>query len=218
VWASASGVFAAGTQGTVEILTRTNMPGSGAELACNDGYDNDNDGQVDGQDTDCAAGASERCGDLVDDNGNGKVDCADTFCAPLKACKAGGICKPAATIACGQTLGGTTVGAPARLVSYPCVSALEAGPETFYTFTPTGNAMVTATLSGYTGDLDLVLVGSAPSNLAACDPFGQCLAASATTNATEGITFSALANTTYYFVVDGYNGANSAFSLQLICN
>lgn len=60
---------------------------------CDDNQDNDGDGFIDCQDTDCVFnplcpfGATEVCDDFFDDDGDGLVDCADPDCA--QACAGG---------------------------------------------------------------------------------------------------------------------------------
>ncbi len=61
---------------------------------CNDGLDNDLDGQVDCADSDCTADlactgpTSEICTDLIDNDFDGLVDCADSDCAADANCQA----------------------------------------------------------------------------------------------------------------------------------
>ncbi len=60
---------------------------------CNDGLDNDLDGQVDCADSDCTNDLActgpvpEVCNDLVDNDFDGKVDCADSDCAAAPNCQ-----------------------------------------------------------------------------------------------------------------------------------
>lgn len=62
----------------------------GAETACADGLDNDNDGTTDCGDQDCAwdpACSEVNCTDGIDDDGDGDTDCADSDCGHVAACK-----------------------------------------------------------------------------------------------------------------------------------
>jgi hypothetical protein len=66
---------------------------NGANEVCNNGSDDDGDGQVDCADANCTGdpacwGAIEVCGNNKDDDGDGAADCADTDCAT--ACQSGG--------------------------------------------------------------------------------------------------------------------------------
>lgn len=63
------------------------------ETACNNQMDEDNDGKVDCDDSDCARDpacnqvAMEICGNNIDDDNNGKTDCDDPVCAVQAECK-----------------------------------------------------------------------------------------------------------------------------------
>jgi len=62
------------------------------ETKCDDGKDNDKDGDIDCADTDCAGdpvcggGAVEICDNNVDDDGDNLIDCADPDCTTDPAC------------------------------------------------------------------------------------------------------------------------------------
>lgn len=59
------------------------------EVDCADVVDNDRDGDMDCDDSDCASGAAclvELCTNGIDDNANGFVDCADPGCSSDIAC------------------------------------------------------------------------------------------------------------------------------------
>jgi len=64
---------------------------------CNDGIDNDGDGQVDCADSDCANDSfcqwwnnpTEICDDGIDNDSDGQVDCADSDCATDSVCQWG---------------------------------------------------------------------------------------------------------------------------------
>lgn len=57
--------------------------GDDSETSCTDSVDNDNDGLIDCEDSDCSNDAScqEQCTNLIDDNNNGLIDCEDPACA-----------------------------------------------------------------------------------------------------------------------------------------
>ena len=62
---------------------------SGAELDCGDGVDNDGDGDIDCDDSDCASQQicnESDCTDGVDNEGDGLIDCDDPDCAADAAC------------------------------------------------------------------------------------------------------------------------------------
>ncbi len=95
----------------------------------------------------------------------------------------------------------TTVGSDANVSTYNLGGRNESGPENVYQVTTTKTGDLTATLSGFTTDLDVFILN-------ACDPnsaraFGESTAKYA--NAPAG---------TYYIVVDGNSGASGSFNLQ----
>jgi hypothetical protein len=60
-----------------------------AEVACNDGVDNDNDGDTDCADANCAGSGcspTEICNNTIDDDLDGAQDCADSDCDSDPAC------------------------------------------------------------------------------------------------------------------------------------
>jgi hypothetical protein len=83
-----------------------------------------------------------------------------------------------------------------------------------YAFTwDAADCQVRATLSNLTMDLDLFL-------LSACDPVAANLGASSTPldlQTVEALTWTNVANQTYYVVVDGYTGAQGSYTLDVAC-
>ncbi|MCB9507605.1 MAG: hypothetical protein H6697_08095 [Myxococcales bacterium] len=64
---------------------------SSSEIHCEDGFDNDGDGDIDCDDSDCGfhqicTGQEVHCGDGLDDDGDGDVDCDDIDCAGRGVC------------------------------------------------------------------------------------------------------------------------------------
>ncbi len=61
-----------------------------AELTCDDGFDNDLDGLVDCEDSDCfglgACTVETVCGDGLDNDADGDFDCGDVDCAGIEPC------------------------------------------------------------------------------------------------------------------------------------
>ena len=108
------------------------------------------------------------------------------------------------TLTLGVAAAGNNGGAGSTNVAsgYGCEpSWLESGPEYTYAFSSgtSGNFMVT--LSNMTADLDVFVLEAAP-------PGGACVAAG-----NVEATWSATAGHTYYIVVDGFQGAQSAYSI-----
>ncbi|MFH1277665.1 MAG: PPC domain-containing protein [Candidatus Eisenbacteria bacterium] len=113
-------------------------------------------------------------------------------------------CSGATPISCGDVVTGNNTGIPSTASAYSCVSWNESGGEVVYTLTLTEASIVTAALSGMTGDLDMFLLTSCDEN--SCINYGD-----------NSMTSSCLDPGTYYLVVDGYNGAQSAFTLTVNC-
>jgi hypothetical protein len=82
LWVTPTSVYVAGFR-----LDLVGVNCQAPETNCNDGWDNDCDGLIDGDDPDCAGKVVEQCANLVDDNGNGLVDCADPECANFSRCR-----------------------------------------------------------------------------------------------------------------------------------
>ena len=112
-------------------------------------------------------------------------------------------CTTATPIACGDVVAGTNVGGTLLFDAYGCGFSNQTGPEVFYTFTLDADAEVTASLTDLEADLDIFL--------GVCGDDVDCLAGA---NAT--FTIDLLAGD-YYIAVDGYGGAESPFTLTLVC-
>lgn len=163
------------------------------------------------------AAAETVCDDFWDDDEDGLADCADPQCAAAPACVDPGACRPVVDLACGQTINGTTVGGATRWPFYGagCQNVDETGREAYFRVERPTTGNIDLSLSGYTANLDLIVASRSASG--ACLPDEACLAASQGTSATEAVTVSAAANTSYIVIVDGRAGATSAFTLQALC-
>ncbi len=114
-------------------------------------------------------------------------------------------CSSAVTLTCGVSYSGASSSATSNVETYGCNSWSEAGPERVHTITPTSNGILTASLSNFTGDLDVYILGS-------CDP-SDCLG----TVASSSATIDAQAGHTYYIVVDADDGSGSAYDIIVNC-
>jgi hypothetical protein len=121
-------------------------------------------------------------------------------------------CSAAIPINCGDFVSGSNVGYPANVSAYSCVGWNEAGGEVVYalTFTsgpgPDGCVAIQATLSNMPCDLDVFILGS-------CEE-SDCLAYGNSTALTDIFPEGTY---TVYVVVDGYNGAECTYDLQIDC-
>ena len=98
---------------------------------------------------------------------------------------------------------GTNVGAPNVVTYYGCSSWNESGGEVIYRVTFPADVTWAASLSGMTGDLDLAVLDM-------CDESLGCLIV-----VDSNVYVSAPYPGEFYFVVDGYAGASSAFTLTV---
>ncbi len=123
-------------------------------------------------------------------------------------------CTPIGTIACGQTVSGDTSGddATASMGAYPINVGNYDAPELVYTWTAGGGnpvefKFVDPEPTAINHDI-IVLDGTA----------GQCVNTSAVAWGFNTLEFTPNAGSTYYVVVDGYDGDSGAFQLELDCN
>lgn len=117
------------------------------------------------------------------------------------------ICDNAVVVNCDEIYHGPASSAASNVFSYGCNSWTETGPERVHAFTATDSGTLTATITNFTGDLDVYLLGS-------CDP-SDCLG---TVYSSEVVFEDALADSTYYIVVDADDGSGSAYDLLVTCN
>jgi hypothetical protein len=136
---------------------------------------------------------------------NGQVWCAADVAGS-------GTCAAPMYISCGQSVDGNTSGYTHNTTLYSCSAWNESGPEAVfaYTLAPGYSYAVTATLSNLTADLDVFLLSAT-----GCDS-AQCVDADSYGNLTA--TAGPLYPGTYYVAVDGFNGAESPFTLDLTCS
>ncbi|MEE2829861.1 MAG: hypothetical protein VX498_11790 [Myxococcota bacterium] len=126
-----------------------------------------------------------------------------------------GICEPAGTISCGSSVTGNTsgsVGTTQALNAYPVNVGNYEAPEVTYTWqATTSNEVEFAFVDPSPMDINhdiMILDGSS----------GQCMNTNAVEWGLNRVTFQPTAGTTYFVVVDGYDGDSGAFELELDCN
>jgi hypothetical protein len=199
---------------------------------CTNGVDDDYDTMVDCGDNECTGQAAcpmgEICGNDQDDDGDNYEDCDDAECANLGICT-GEICTPpsGADLTCGVTLTGESndaAGSTDVIESADCVAPdgglgagfiNEIGPEYAYTLTVNDPQLVTVTVDNYTGDLDIYIIKEI---LGECDAHRGCFAwGGEGADVPEVITFAAYPNTTYYVVVDGFEGNIATYDISVEC-
>ena len=194
----------------------------GTELTCNDGLDNDCDGDYDCNDSDCAADdacvcvpTTEICDDGVDNDCDDLVDCDDPDCDLDEACivppaPENDLCLDAIEVACGSTVSGTTN--EALVDGAPFCGTSNTAPGVWYRTTHTG--LVTAStcnqadfdtkLSVYDGD---------------CDGL-DCVTGNDDTSGCAGFTTEvqwAADGTEDLILVHGFSGQTGNFDLTVTC-
>jgi hypothetical protein len=125
---------------------------------------------------------------------------------------------PACTIvdqlSCGETIatanngGGST----ATHAAYGCGEYTYSGSEIAYAFSTPLDEVVTIDLTGNSADVDMFVLSSD-----ACDTTGSVACSVSPDASAETVSFTAAAGATYTVVVDGWEGAVSAFNLSATC-
>ncbi len=202
-----------------------NGPGDGCDAACRievvpgcgngtldagEGCDDGNTVACDGCSVVCqlevCGNSIVECSEECDDGGTLGGDGCDGLCVlePVTTCQV------ADTIGCGESKSTSTTapGSTSFLDSYSCSPWNESGREYAFIFTAPTDSFVTAALSGLSADLDIFVIEDTGDGCETddCAEYGD-----------NDTTFVALAGTTYYVIVDGFNGAQGPFSLQLQC-
>ncbi len=192
------------------------------ETNCANGIDDDADGLTDCNDSDCqfnpnCAHNEFDCADGVDNDLDGQVDCADGDCSADIACVSTGVCNPVGNLTCGSTIFASNFGSGSTNQQDVYCGYNPGGwfgPEISWIFTPTWNGFVDITLTGLTQDLDIqALVQDG----AGCDP-NDCEANGWNPPPQpEQMDWFAFAGTPYYILIDGWQGAQSSFTLTVTC-
>ncbi len=207
-------VDGSGTEGTASEQVSWNATAGTTYFVVADGYQNASGSFT--LSATCPAGVpttETACADGLDDDGDGAVDCADPDCAGNAACQ-GGSCAGQGTLSCNGSVSGNTAGGPNDVGSWPCVSWETSGPEAVYAFTPSSSGQVTLDLTGLADDVDLFLTTNGGG---ACDPDGCIGSSGELDTSNEEIVFTATGGTTYYVVIDAWQGATSPFTLSATC-
>ncbi len=102
------------------------------------------------------------CSDALDADADGDIDCDDSDCAADVACNQPASCVPSRLIDCGEadSWNNDAFGSWSSVSDYACVGWNESGPEYTYLFEPSGDAAVTVSIAGMSADLDLFVLGN----------------------------------------------------------
>lgn len=112
-------------------------------------------------------------------------------------------CSAAEVLECNTSVSSSTIGLPNNVGQYGCVGWDESGGEKVFEFTLDEESTITARIFAMGLDLDIFLLGS-------CDE-ADCIS-----HGNQLIT-TVLDRGTYYIVVDGFNGVEDIFAIELIC-
>jgi|GEM_PF-2143047 len=155
------------------------------------------------------------CDDGLDDDADGLIDCADEAdCLGTEACPVPH-CQPDWPLTCGDSDSWWNYGSGSTdlVDAYTCTEWDQSGPEYTYTFTSPIDGDVTIALADVSADLDLMVLTAGTE--------GECLPAACVAAGDEAgddsVTFTAVAGTTYYIVVDGYNGNEGSYTITASC-
>ena len=127
-------------------------------------------------------------------------------------------CPSPATINCGDSISGTTVGGGNDTESNFCFTWSLAGADLAYVLTPSTDAPITITMTPTDFDGAIMVLPPVTAN-DDCD-VDECVAGAddAFSGETETVQFDALGGHSYYIVVDGYGSSGQgSFDLSVFC-
>ena len=182
------------------------------ETFCNNGFDEDNDGQTDCNDPDCETdpwcSGIENCENQLDDDNDGKIDCNDPDCQTNPICST--ICVPQTNAYCGlatlwQTGG---IGSTDDVDTYSCSVQSFDGPEVVYTFDAQKSQLVTVSLPEFFPGANVMVMQGQQ---------GACNGAYCIATGPTSASFFAIAGTTYYIAVDGQFDTQGGYKIKIDC-
>lgn len=115
------------------------------------------------------------------------------------------ICTTATPISCGTRFSGQASLDTSSVTIYGCNNWTETGPERVHSITLDSAGSIAATISGFTGDLDVFILSS-------CDA-ASCVGAVSSSSAL----YQNAPAGTYYIVVDADDGSSGAYNLVVNC-
>jgi hypothetical protein len=157
--------------------------------------------------------SASNCPGVGDDDSADDDSAADDDDSGADDDDAAAACADPIAVDCGDKLEGeSTVGDDAEVDEWCGTGLATTGPEEYFAWTAGAAGEVRVDMSPAAQDLDLFVLGG---DAAGCDP-DDCLGSSQLVG-DESVTFTAQAGATYYFVVDGYDGAEDSFDISLDC-
>ncbi len=131
------------------------------------------------------------------------------------------VCDPTQAASCGGVISAsnTSTGSADLVDDWACTVVNHEGFEIVYTFVPQGTGIATASLTGLSADLDLMVIEdtTAPGTCDALDDT-RCIANGYSGKAgtqSEEVRWNATAGSTYYIIVDAFQNATSNFNLEI---
>lgn len=123
-------------------------------------------------------------------------------------------CTQVARLHCGESISTANDAAGATSVhgAYGCGDYTYSGPEIAYAFATELDEAATISVTGNSGDVDLFVLSSE-----ACDGTGSVGCSVSPDAEPESVSFTASAGAVYTVVVDGWEGAVTAFTLSATC-
>ena len=172
------------------------------DVAADDDDDATSDDDDATGDDDDATGDDDDSTTANDDDATGDDDDAD----------GSGACAALTQLSCGETISATTtdLGSTSNIHTWSCTGWANTGPEIAYEFTTNSASVVTVALTSMETGQDLDVYVTADHGTG-CSADG-CVAAG-----DVDAEFEAQVGTTYYVVVDGYQGAAGSFVLEVDC-
>ena len=169
----------------------------------------DDDDDATGDDDDSAGDDDDATGDDDDDDATGDDDDAT---GDDDDAAGGAACTAVTTLTCDQQLSADTTdpGATNSIDEWGCTGWANTGPELAYEFSPPEDMDVTVSFQSMEEGQDLDLYVTADSGIG-CHS-ADCIAAG-----DNDATWSAYFGSTYYVLVDGYQGAAGSFVLDVDC-
>ena len=207
------GFFGAAGSFVLDVACGEEIPGDD-----DDSVSGDDDDSVSGDDDDSVSTPAEVCDDGMDNDGDGAVDCGDTDCSSDLNCS-GGVCNPAATLGEGSQANWSNDGngSTNAISSYSCQPNWnESGPEFAFEYVAAVDGQATVNLSELPDEVIEYVVGSLDDlDVFVLDGNGSCSPSNCVVGGDSTVSWNVTVGSSWYIVVDGFEGDVSPFSLTL---
>ncbi|MEE2829254.1 MAG: hypothetical protein VX498_08700 [Myxococcota bacterium] len=215
------GFYGAAGSFVLDVACGQEIPGDDDDSVSGDDDDSvsgDDDDSVSGDDDDSVPTPAEVCDDGTDNDGDGAVDCGDTDCSNDPNCS-GGVCNPAANLVEGSQANWSNDGngSTNAISSYSCQPNWnESGPEFAFQYVASVDGQATVNLSELPDEVIEYVLGSLDDlDVFVLDGNGSCSPNNCVVGGDSTVSWNVTAGSSWYIVVDGYEGDISPFSLTL---